>query len=667
MSGVRNLRAMFEQKNDQQTSPPENRGRSPGPGSGLASFGSPTPSQSPRPLSKVRTNFVAVEKDGRIGLRRDPSASDSVSVTSRRLSNETENTTPAALPDKHDVFAENMAKTSVAFKTNLANDPIPESPRQISPAKFSPKKGAQTPDITPGPNPDKIVDEEETRTKLTPADPTSKAAVNGKGPVSAGLNGASTARDKVNKNKATGSRLTPKAAPISISTKTTSKPIKSPSVAKAPKSPAKDTAKATVSHPEKKAAVSKSSITPGKKPGALDLTPSSTGFVKPKVKSPTRPVKLPASLTAPTASSASKLGVAGAPPRQSLSRASGNLGVPASHRPISRASATNAGTTATKSLRRQSSTINRPRPSIGPPPKMPARDHPIVRRESQVDDGFLARMMRPTQASSGKTSDKAPVTPPRKTSVPSAQASARKAAAKVAESGKPTKDSSIAKNAVTTKDTAQEEAVAKKVVKEAAVAPAEPTAKEVAPVAAQTETAEAAIEAAAVSNDTAVTPVVERSKAEAEAEAKSSKVDETIVAREPETIEGMPSTPVEEVELTNGHSDVTSDEQDIPVIIEPYKQDIPAVIESEKQDVPEIIELDKQDTPTIISSANPKKVEDVEDVGQAQKQAAPEMPHEKVEPVASLEKSTDGVADQQPSTSSDEEAVKIEEVKTESA
>ncbi|KAK7223901.1 hypothetical protein V2G26_011904 [Clonostachys chloroleuca] len=64
MSGVKNLRAMFENKGD-DPSPPD-RGRSPGiPGN--------SGSNSPRPLSKVRSSFVAIEKDGVIGLRRDPS------------------------------------------------------------------------------------------------------------------------------------------------------------------------------------------------------------------------------------------------------------------------------------------------------------------------------------------------------------------------------------------------------------------------------------------------------------------------------------------------------------------------------------------------------------------------------------------------------------------
>ncbi|ERS99744.1 uncharacterized protein SPSK_08636 [Sporothrix schenckii 1099-18] len=164
---------------------------------------------------------------------------------------------------------------------------------------------------------------------------------------------------------------------------------------------------------------SSSSAAGAKKPAAVQtFPPNGIGFVKPKVKSPTRPVQLPSSLTTHTASSATKAGV----PRPSLSRQSGNFLT--LHQPASSASAARSPSrTSTSSaaaaggprtLRRQSSTVSRPRPSIGPPPKQTARDHPVTRKEKEVDEGFLARMMRPTQASALKTADKAQLSPPRK-------------------------------------------------------------------------------------------------------------------------------------------------------------------------------------------------------------------------------------------------------------
>ncbi|KIH91857.1 hypothetical protein SPBR_01387 [Sporothrix brasiliensis 5110] len=189
---------------------------------------------------------------------------------------------------------------------------------------------------------------------------------------------------------------------------------------------------------------SSSSAAGAKKPAAVQtFPPNGIGFVKPKVKSPTRPVQLPSSLTTHTASSATKAGV----PRPSLSRQSGNfltLHQPASSasaaRSPSRTSTSSAAAAAAavgpRTLRRQSSTVSRPRPSIGPPPKQTARDHPVTRKEKEVDEGFLARMMRPTQASALKTADKAQLSPPRKqpvvahvAAVPIATKTARKSSA----------------------------------------------------------------------------------------------------------------------------------------------------------------------------------------------------------------------------------------------
>lgn len=518
------------------------------------------------------------------------------------------------------MFTDVMAQNLGSFKTNLVNEPIPESPRQSSPEKFPPSR-TQTPKVAPGPNPDKGVDVEETKTKLTPANPTSSAAVNGNGTrpaATTGLNGARQINDKAKPTSTTAnnSKSTPRTAPISTSTKTTTKPLKSPGIAKAPKSTVKEAAKAVSSIPKKhttaapkdetmkKPVAPKSSIPSTKKPAPLNLAPSSTGFVKPKPKSPTRPVKLPERLTTHTAASASRLGVANVPaPRQTLSRASGNvqsLGIPngTSRRPTSRASVSAVSTaTAPRNLRRQSSTINRPRPSIGPPPKPTARDHPIVRKESPVDDGILARLMRPTTSSSSKTAEKTPVTPPRKQSVPtfvktpasqSSEGSAKKAAAKMAESVKPNDNHVVNKPAVpksTTPSTPKQIST-----------PSRTTAKEIAPVVAQAETAEEAIQVATASKDTATTPIMEEPETSAAEEAIAASVPvaaaapaskEPVVVKEPELVvkptETVKETPevvvdasepveeapkpaadtpelVKEVSLSNGHGPVVSDD-----------------------------------------------------------------------------------------------------------
>lgn len=147
---------------------------------------------------------------------------------------------------------------------------------------------------------------------------------------------------------------------------------------------------------------SKPATTPppaGKPAAEKKKTPStvSPGFVKPRPKSPTRPIELPSRLTQPTAAAAAKN--KNAPPPALTT-----------YRPASRTA------TSGKGLGRSASVTSRQRPSVGPPPKQVAKDYPVPKREAKVDEGFLARMMRPTQASASKVAEKVtlPTTPPRK-------------------------------------------------------------------------------------------------------------------------------------------------------------------------------------------------------------------------------------------------------------
>ncbi|KAI8155893.1 hypothetical protein K4K49_007771 [Colletotrichum sp. SAR 10_70] len=406
MSAVKNLRAMFEQKQD--ASPPD-RGRSPG----LSSNGTETPPPPARPLSKIRTSFVAVEKDGRVGLRRDPSNESSLSQ--RRLSSHTEGEASVSGQSDKTMATE---ETSGGFKASVVSETIPESPRRPDATKGSPQAATRSLGAVtdkPSHNPDKHVDIETPTPELLPGDPTEKTP-------SAPTNGTAAAAAADTAKPAAKAKSTAKPAPKSLAPpaaiKARSKtPTRSPTTTKAPALPqsgSKLSAPKAAHDPAKKTPEKPATSTPktgaktagsNKKPAPVNVTPpSGAGFVKPKVKSPTRPVRLPASLMAPTAASVSK--VKGEAPRETLSRSSGNQG-----RPASRASAAGAGPH--KTLKRQNSVINRPRPSIGPPPKKPLQDHPITKKEKEVDENFLARMMRPTQSSSSKTTEKAPVTPPR--------------------------------------------------------------------------------------------------------------------------------------------------------------------------------------------------------------------------------------------------------------
>ncbi|MCJ1400523.1 hypothetical protein MMC11_003729 [Xylographa trunciseda] len=134
---------------------------------------------------------------------------------------------------------------------------------------------------------------------------------------------------------------------------------------------------------------------------------------KPTPKSPTRPVRLPAAATAPTAASAAKLGT-------SLS-----------------AHPSNATSTISTNPNRKSSTLKKDRPTgrtvpaagaapgmqKASRPSLPAGSHPADRPKSRAstvgskppDEGFLARMMRPTASSASKAHEKIePKSPPRK-------------------------------------------------------------------------------------------------------------------------------------------------------------------------------------------------------------------------------------------------------------
>ncbi|KAL7620142.1 hypothetical protein AAE478_009135 [Parahypoxylon ruwenzoriense] len=534
MSGVKNLRAMFEGRGENN---PPDRGRSPGPGG------------------------LTVERDGRVGLRREHSG-ESVSVMSQRLSSGTEATTPQPALEKPEVVAVNMANNTAAVKSNLSQDSFSETPQLEAPSESSSNKDGQSPNLAPNPNPDKITDEEEPGTKLLPGNPTEKLATQGDSLTPPGRNGApsrgSSVASKTKTTPAITTKSAPKASPVSTSTKSVSKALKSPntlkpalSVAKGPTNPQSQAPqkKATPAPPKDQnapkktttnAAVGPKPTTATKKPKSIELAPPSAGFVKPKARSPTRPLKLPASLTSHTSSSF-KTGTSATahPPRQSLSRASvQNLNVSApTHRSPSRTSISTTGTTSNaKTLRRQSSTISRPRPSLGPPPKQPARDHPVSKKEGHVDESFLARMMRPTQSSSSKTSEKTPVTPPRKQNAAStahkkpiakdAEANAKKATAKLQSSTK----------VKTSTKPANEDA---------------PTAKEVAPILAQTETSRTPVPTTPDGNKEEV--VVEKVSAMVEDTQKVEDIDAVVQ----EAVEG----PVDQMTVVAGTEPTVVDEE----------------------------------------------------------------------------------------------------------
>ncbi|KJZ77574.1 hypothetical protein HIM_03298 [Hirsutella minnesotensis 3608] len=415
MSQVKNLRAMFENKGDK--SPPD-RGRSPGVSASTTSSAGAKGSVSPRPLSKVRTNFVAIEKDGRIGLRRDPSGESSLSR--RRMSGETDVESTATFTDKP-IFASTHDGSQSTHEQDAseARTHSPERPFELE----------NTADAT---KPVPLIlrtSDDGTQTKTEPSGNPQPAVT----AVSAVTK--SKALDPVSLNKGRKEEVPQTKRPVSSSTPTLSR---SAQIAPSPSATARPTAKEPTlpasplgppkrdsSNPAKKATgkqvehvrQAKAATTVQKtrplspKPHRLK-GPSSgeSGFIKPKPKSPTKPVNLPSSLTAPTASSVS---------RESASRNAAPKQTGGTHHPIapsqalarsssSRASARN------RALTQPKSTTSRPKPSVGPPPSKPFDlDRNIVKRPAHIDESFLARMTRPTQSSSSKAAERSPSTPPK--------------------------------------------------------------------------------------------------------------------------------------------------------------------------------------------------------------------------------------------------------------
>lgn len=555
----------------------------------------------------MRTSFVAIEKDGKLGLRREPSG-DSVSASSRRLSDDTD-TTPAPQPvsERSDNFPDRMANAAAAsLKMNLAHEAIPESPSQDIPVNLSPKQELKPSPFEPNANPDKLTDKEEPQTKMLTGNPTDASAARLGGTIlnegiGDALNGTSSATIKPKVSSVTKPASKTAAAPLSTA-KTAPKAPKSPMTAKAPNG--RESAKTPTSSTNlKKVTGSKPAAS---KPAPVDVPPSGTGFVKPKPKSPTRPVKLPSSLTTHTTSSAQKFGNGSAAPltRQSLSRASGNtnhLSVnPTVHRSPSRNSvSTTGGTTTARTLKHKPSSANigRPRPSLGPPPKPAAKDQPPVKKESHVDESFLARMMRPTQSSAKKTSEKVPVSPPRKYSVPikkpdtkDVEKSTKKTPAKVQA---PSTQAKTAKGSI--KSVAAKEQHA---------------AKDTTPAAPQAETARVTRQEATPSTGIAETPVHKDEK----------------VVDEP-TAESV-STIVAEEDPSQGNIEAAKAATDIEIPADTLSAEEPGV--AEVQAVPEpalATGVDEADPPVSVPviSDDPLKQVDIEDTIQEGQEPSDEL------------------------------------------
>lgn len=387
---------------------------------------------SPRPLSKVRTSFVTVERSGQmgIGLKRENSGTEP-SMAKRRtsFSIDEQDHPKETVERKESIATEFQArKNSTAIK-----ETIPESAVETPQSESNKRLGGGD-------------------QKKQTAKPTKVEEKTTGGPSNGHTNGSVKPAAVKSADKPTTAKTISKPAAISTAKTTTAAKV-SPKKARTPvpktpttpvrsqvkQAPAKIPDKKPEKKPEKKSSRASLASTNTSKPASKPATstahgsapktriqpsPPQTGFVKPRPKSPTRPIKLPASLTAHTASSGSKTAIA--PPqtssRQSLSRASGNIQPTNSlqaHHAVSR-SPSRASTTGKTTLARKPSILKpgHSRPSLGPPPaalKKQSSRQSLPQQAAPADEGFLARMMRPTTSSASKTiAEKTPLTPPKR-------------------------------------------------------------------------------------------------------------------------------------------------------------------------------------------------------------------------------------------------------------
>ncbi|KAG5951333.1 hypothetical protein E4U53_003329 [Claviceps sorghi] len=448
MSQVKNLRAMFENKGDSGS---PDRGRSPSSALSRKRDHGISPGGSPRPLSKVRTNFVAVEKDGRIGLRRDESGDSSTSARrpcsdaasdQRNNSRDQERGTAlsediASIPRKDFSLPDTAADGTIPTGAGAANatsasgkeqaDAINASGEGAADATIASGEGAADATIVSGegavvPEDDKanileptktqlnserdviVHDESATETCTLPqAEETKigdKSNCHTNADLDTSLSTATAIDDNTEVNGA--SSVTPTSI-INESKATTRKPQQS----KAVREESKVATTAVGSGPRAKVSPAPSGAPRRRQPVGVKQQPSNNLENKPK--SYTEPVRLPSSLIAPTASSASKVHD---PQASHQTRLGTKSTVSASFQSSTKPSSSTLSANNVTKQRRASSS----RPSLGPPPKKALPPAATSKKLSNVDEGFLARMTRPTRSSASKFADRVSPTPHRSSS-----------------------------------------------------------------------------------------------------------------------------------------------------------------------------------------------------------------------------------------------------------
>ncbi|KAJ5709365.1 hypothetical protein N7493_010699 [Penicillium malachiteum] len=381
--GVRSLLAKFENSPSQVSSPPS-RGRSP--------VGSDTPG-STRPLSKVRASFVTV--DGVIQsnpgspLRKTSGRSDNSGIFGPKINEQAVEArrqnvatpTPGSPSESQQGVLDQVAK-AVVLETNATvvkngdnNEPIPAA-NTTSPGKESPPKKT----------------EKRSPSASTPVPTTEASDKPAAKTVTKRPSTINAAKSSVSHKPASPAAPTASKQPATTGTKSAREIAKERAGTLATKP-----SRASL-NPAAKAAPR---ITRGSTPSQESSKTSPPNSAKARPRSPTKPVRLPASMTAQTQASSAKVG--------STAPATGRTSTPSTltRKPSSLKSAASAGQTrspvnATTGVRRQASRPSLPQTSERPSSRVSS----VGTSKPAVNEGFLARMMRPTASSASKSHEK---------------------------------------------------------------------------------------------------------------------------------------------------------------------------------------------------------------------------------------------------------------------
>ncbi|KAG6017761.1 hypothetical protein E4U54_003583 [Claviceps lovelessii] len=410
MSQVKNLRAMFENKGD--SSPPD-RGRSPGVPLSKKQDDGTSQGGSPRPLSKVRTNFVAVEKDGRIGLKREESG-DSKTFPRRPCSDAVNN----PRDNTHD--EENVtttlqeiaviATTEFYLLNNTADGTIVSDERAVAESVASDTSGTTM--TQPDRERDVIPDDEYMREICSPSQAKeTELGQKSKLHTNTHLNTPLSAATVIGHNTEVDAVSSATLCSMINESKITTTAL---SEGKAFRDESKVATNATGSSVRAKA-VSTSSRAPHNRQ-LFGVRHQTSNNLEHRSKSLTEPVRVSRSVMAPTASSVSKV--------HDSQLSHRNRPGTKSTMSTSLQSSAKLGSSFVSSnafAKQPHASTSGPKPSLGPPPSKSLPPRSTTKRLGNIDENFLVRMMRPTRSSASKSADKVSPGPRKGSSQPFAE------------------------------------------------------------------------------------------------------------------------------------------------------------------------------------------------------------------------------------------------------